>query len=407
MVRFDTAAKQYGGGTDRTAPLSQTIAKAEAVRRLIGITRVANVTGLDHIGIPVVTVCRPNSRSLAVFQGKGLTLAAAKASGLMESIEAFHAERIEAPLLLSSTRDLRLRRSVVDIEGLPRLVTSHYHESLEILWIEASDLQTAEPVWVPLELVHLNYRLPLPSGSGAFYISSNGLASGNHLLESMSHGICELVERDAMTMRGLSSDEDKAATRVDLRTIDDAESLQLLAQYNRADVSVAVWDTTSDIALPTFLCTIVDRAGSLRTLPPISGSGCHPRRSMALNRALTEAAQARLTFISGSRDDLHHRVYSEARERRAATIEQLATSAGVRSFRDSPSFESDDILADVQHEVAALHRVGLDRILFVDLTKPGINVPVVRVVIPGLEGTADFPGYLPGHRARRLLGSNG
>jgi ribosomal protein S12 methylthiotransferase accessory factor YcaO len=28
---------------------------------VMGITRVANVTGLDSVGIPVVMVCRPNS----------------------------------------------------------------------------------------------------------------------------------------------------------------------------------------------------------------------------------------------------------------------------------------------------------------------------------------------------------
>ena len=64
----------------------------------MGITRIANITGLDRLGIPVVMVCRPNSRSIAVSQGKGLTLDAAKASGLMESVETFHAESITRPL---------------------------------------------------------------------------------------------------------------------------------------------------------------------------------------------------------------------------------------------------------------------------------------------------------------------
>ena len=404
MLGFETAAKVHRAGTDRTLPLSQTIARAEGIRRAVGITRVANVTGLDHIGIPVVAVFRPNSRSVSVFQGKGLTLDAARASGLMEAIEAFHAERVEAPLLLASCRDLRTRHPVVDVEGLPRLLTSQYHENLELLWIEASDLRTGEPTWVPYELVHMNYRLPLPAGSGAFYISSNGLASGNHPLEAISHGICELVERDALTLRGLLSDDAKTATRLDLSTVDDPESLQLLALFERADVSVFVWDATSDIALPTFLCQIFDRAGSHRGLQAIQGSGCHPRRSIALNRALTEAAQTRLTAISGSRDDVLYRTYAQARERREIVVERLAASRGARSFRDVPSFESDDVGAYVERELELLRRVDLDRVLFVDLTKRGIDLPVVRVVIPGLEGMAEFSGYVPGRRARRLVG---
>ena len=58
----------------------------------LGITRVANVTGLDNLGVPVVMACRPMARTLSVFQGKGLTLVAARVSGEMEANESFHAE---------------------------------------------------------------------------------------------------------------------------------------------------------------------------------------------------------------------------------------------------------------------------------------------------------------------------
>ena len=88
----------------------------------MGITRIANVTGLDRIGIPVVMVCRPNSRSIAVSQGKGVTLDAAKASGLMESIEAWHAERIELPLKLAGSSDLSVNHRLIDIERLPDIL---------------------------------------------------------------------------------------------------------------------------------------------------------------------------------------------------------------------------------------------------------------------------------------------
>ncbi len=39
----------------------------------MGITRIANVTGLDNIGIPVVMVCRPNSQAFLYRKGKGWT----------------------------------------------------------------------------------------------------------------------------------------------------------------------------------------------------------------------------------------------------------------------------------------------------------------------------------------------
>jgi YcaO-like protein with predicted kinase domain len=79
--------KTYRSGTHRTVTPEETIARLQPLMHEFGITRVANLTGLDRAGIPVVMVCRPNSRSSAVFHGKGLDIAAAKASGIMEVIE--------------------------------------------------------------------------------------------------------------------------------------------------------------------------------------------------------------------------------------------------------------------------------------------------------------------------------
>jgi len=99
----------------------------------MGITRIANVTGLDHIGIPVVQVVRPNSRSLAVCQGKGLTLAAAKASAVMESIEGYHAERIGLPLKLASHEEMRAGHVLADVTELNRPRPSAFHPHLPLL----------------------------------------------------------------------------------------------------------------------------------------------------------------------------------------------------------------------------------------------------------------------------------
>src|SRR5258706_3900116 len=92
--------KTYRGETHRTVSPEDTITRLNPYLPLMGITRVANVTGLDRIGIPVVMACRPNSRSVAVSQGKGVNLWAAKASAVMETIEGYHAENIMLPLKL-------------------------------------------------------------------------------------------------------------------------------------------------------------------------------------------------------------------------------------------------------------------------------------------------------------------
>ena len=128
----------------------------------MGITRIADVTGLDRIGVPVVMVVRPNSRSVAVSQGKGLDIGAAKASGLMESVEGYHAELMTLPLKFCSYAELRDTHPLADVMPLlpPRRRACSTRSPL--LWIEGFDLLNDEPVWVPYELVHTT--TPSPSG---------------------------------------------------------------------------------------------------------------------------------------------------------------------------------------------------------------------------------------------------
>src|SRR5690348_14046408 len=104
--------KRYTSGTHRVCTPEETVARVLPLAAHMGITRVANVTGLDHVGIPVVAVARPNSRSVAVSQGKGLTLAAAKASGLMEAVELWHAEHITKPVKLATWEEMRREHRV-------------------------------------------------------------------------------------------------------------------------------------------------------------------------------------------------------------------------------------------------------------------------------------------------------
>ena len=80
-------AKLDLGGTVRARDALETLAWVQPLLPRFGITRVANITGLDRIGIPVWISVRPHGRSLSVAQGKGLTPELAQASAVMESIE--------------------------------------------------------------------------------------------------------------------------------------------------------------------------------------------------------------------------------------------------------------------------------------------------------------------------------
>ena len=397
--------KTYRYGTDRLVDPEETLERVRPAMHTMGITRLANITGLDTIGIPVVMACRPNSRSLSVTQGKGVTMNAAKTSALMEAVESYHADHITLPLKLGSFEDLQDVMPLIDIAKLPTDNGAPFVTDRPQLWIEGYCLLSEQPLWVPFDMVHCDFTYASRLGRSMFDITSNGLASGNHLLEAISHAICEIVERDATALWLQSSAKKRRATRIVLDTVNDAACCEVLARLAKAHLHVGVWEVTSDVELPAFFCTIADESGiSWQTLYASQGMGCHPRREIALLRALTEAVQSRLTAIAGSRDDIFRFDYERMRNPQVLdeSKKMITEEIPERSFDEAPTFDHSCFDEDVALELNHLRSLGVSQIVVIDLTKPEIGVPVVRVVIPGLEFYVKSTQYHPGPRARQF-----
>jgi ribosomal protein S12 methylthiotransferase accessory factor len=288
---------------------------------------------------------------------------------------------------------------VVEVATLPGATSSRYHADRPLLWAEATDLGGGA-CWLPFEVVHTSALLPAPTGSGCFSSTSNGLASGNHRLEALCHALCEVIERDAAAVWQARLASERAATRVNLADVGDDACREVLDRYRFADIEVRAWETTSDTGVPAYLCEILDTRSSSPGLVAFTGMGCHLAAPIALLRALTEAAQSRMTYITGSRDDLFRRDYRAVRQDALRGAEHAAGQPG-RTLADAPSappttsFEEDARILR-QRLVAA----GLGAVLVVDLTSERFGLPVLRVVVPGLEGPDDEPSYVPGQRAR-------
>ncbi len=389
-------------GAHRAVDPAGTVARMEPFFARCGITRVANVTGLDSIGIPVVMVMRPNSRSVAVSQGKGISLDAARASGIMEAVETWHAERIDATLRYARYRDLTDGNlPVADPGTLPRPQGSPFDENLPIMWIEAQDLITRQACWVPYEMVHTDYTWPPPPGHGCFACSSNGLASGNTWQEAIVHAICEVVERDATSLWYQAGPRSKAARRLDLHSVSDPDCRRLVETIAGAGLDIAVWDTTTEIGVPSFYGLLSggehDHVGE--------GAGCHPARAVALARTLTEAVQTRMTYISGARDDMMAEEFSAAGMAEKQHLVACLTSdaPAQRPFDQIEDLATASIDDDLACLFAGLRNADAGQVLCADLSRPEFPVSVVRVIIPGLEAPHDDAGYVPGPRARRCL----
>jgi YcaO-like protein with predicted kinase domain len=368
----------------------------------MGLTRLGNITGLDRIGIPVAIAVRPNSRSVSVSQGKGYDLPQAMTSALMEACEGFHAEEIGS-CRRAAYADFAQSETVVDLDALCPGIRS-FEPAAAISWIEGYDLLRREPCWVPAEIVHTDYT---GEPDGYFLAGSNGLASGNHLVEAINAALYEVVERDAVALWAAQPILRRARCALDLASVDDPDCGSLLAKYAAAGIDVRVWNVTTGVGIAAFLCEIRDQsAGDPRRPRRHHGSGCHADRAVALSRALTEAAQTRLTYIAGIRDDLSPAEYEEAPEAEigAALLDALAAEVAPVSFTDAPSFAANDLTEDLHWALARLKAVGIGRAVVADLTRPDFGIPVVRVTVPGLEWDPHHPNYQPGRRAREIAG---
>lgn len=396
--------KSYKRGTHRTTTPENTLARVASIAQQIGITRVGNVTGLDRIGIPVTVAVRPNSRSFSVSQGKGLLLSDALASATMEAIELFHGEDLRERAIVASYRQLSAASPTISPAslcgtGLP------LPEQTEIAWMEGCDLLGSEACWVPWEVVHTDYTLPTSHSGENLLSGTNGLASGNHLSEAISSAICELVERDAVALWHARDLRARSRCRLDFASVTDEDCRSLFEMYNKAGITPRLWNVTSDIGIPAFICDIPapteDPSVALRRF---RGAGCHPSRAVALARAMTEAAQTRLTYIAGIRDDLQD--YSELSKDKlgAALLDAMSEAAPAAAFEDIPDHDADDVLADVQWELECLRAAGVKTAIAVDLTRPEFGIPVVRMIVPGLEWDCTHPRYVPGRRARQASG---
>lgn len=321
---------------------------------------------------------RPASRNLSVSQGKGLTMAAAKVSAAMESVELWHAENLDhVPQMAASWRRVA-RENSFDISALPWRCAPNGLDEAEIPWVRASSLHENCPGWLPRGLVELDFTLHGRSRLPIFFASSSGLASGNTPAEAQLHGVCELIERHALfRVQGRSLDQ----RAICLESLENERSSALVRRFHEAGMKLAVFDISwSGIPVIAAIAAAPDLPGVWK------GSGCHPSPEVAFSRAVTEAAQARSTFISGARDDLPEPTGVVCA---AKSFDSFEEPAGVRQLSNLPDLSTPTLAGDL--EKIANRLANLDcPVFYIDLshrTGPWrfSGISVVKTWAPGLR----------------------
>ncbi|MFC5830945.1 YcaO-like family protein [Nonomuraea insulae] len=369
--RFPDGPKIRLPGTDRARDPAATLAMAGRAARKVGVTRVADITRLDTVGIPTFQAIRPASRTLAVSQGKGVTPELAKLSAVMESIELWHVEQALPAAVTAPPREVAGRLGY-DVHALVPAAPSLLHDGLPLDWLTGMSLEDGSPTLVPRDTVALTLERGTGWNPPLFFASSNGLAGGNTRVEATLHALYEVIERDAVTA-AVTGGRPSGGVRVDPGTSGSPIVDELCATMARARVRLEVRHLPSPTGLPCFLARI-----TCDDYPPsFFGFGCHLSSEIALTRAITESAQARLAYVSGARDDL--RADFNDGVPRQGRPEPPREAAG-----PVPVLRAHDTLAEDLEDAVKRAAVAFGHPpLVVDLTREEVGVPVVKVVAPG------------------------
>ena len=317
-------------------------------------------------------------RGQATAYGRGLSLAQARASYAMEIVERASAyvsvgpgqagiggEVLDRklPLLLIKARyaDLKAQGRAVLDPGLLPLEASC--PDAPLYWLTALAVDGAE-VLVPAQAVFLFCNLDEP---GLFLAGgSTGLASGNSLDEAKVAAITEILERDAEATTPFSR-----ARCFTLRSRD--QRIQsLLEDYAARGIRVQFQDLTTELGLPVYQCFVTALDGTVA-------------RATGANLNGARAALAALTETPWPYVWARPAPFGKASGPGLAALPE-------RVLEDLPDYSLPSAEANLRLLESVLAGHGKSP-LYVDLTRTDLNLPVVRVLIPGLELTAEWDSF--------------
>jgi bacteriocin biosynthesis cyclodehydratase domain-containing protein len=412
-IRLDQPPIRHRDGGFRSEHASATF---EALKRHISpisgvvshVTRVNTGNDAIHVYVAGQNHAIP-ARSLPVLErslrgqssGKGTTDAQARTSAVCEAIERYasmfqgYEDHVVASLeelgprgihpndcmLFSETQytERRIRdKSASHFAWIPRPLQNNER----LWWSPVTSLLDGATRYLPTAHVYFHSEeLADPVGTAVCMVDSNGNAAGRTMTEAILQGLLELVERDATALWWYPRCRLPGVALASYRSEFVDNCLEHHASLGR---DLWVLDATSDLRVPSFAA--ISRR---RTAPEqiIFGFGCHVDATVALHRALGELNQLLVGVDSfakarGPDGDATSRWLQHGS---LATDRHLEPDRTARESRrdDYPSWDGDTVGA-LHHCVHTIGQAGLD-VLAIDLTRPDIELTVVKVICPGLR----------------------
>lgn len=375
----------------RTVPLADTLATAKSMAAGLGIVRVTDTTWLDCMGIPVFASIRPDAapRSLCVNAGKGVHPEEARVGAYMEAIEFTLAEyrnRVIEMVISTPRQVIAQEHADFEFTDLCPILGRAVDPDGPLACVEAEDLTSGQRLMVPAELAFSPF--PENPAQRIFGTSTNGLASGNTVAEATLHGLCEVIERD---IRSFNYFRDRSQLVHLDHPVSDVDLLT--AKVEAAGLEWALRYTPNEFGLP-YLEGFILEASDDAPIAISQGAGLHLVKDIAAVRGLAEAAQSRLSYIHGGRDDLIERFEYFARF--DGEVERRATSQTRARITDTCETVTYSAIADMSGSATGMPQAldallqvlghnGIHQVLRVVLSSPDSPLAVVKVIVPKLE----------------------
>lgn len=363
----------------RAAPPESLLEDARRLAADAGVTRLADITRLDRIGLPVWQAVRPMSRALSVHQGKGATHGAAQIGALLEAAESHAAEVYAGEGPTCEWADLPGGERLANLNGLARDPAAPLGPHDIIRWCMAERFD-GSPCWVPFETVSLDFTLRSPS---RFERASAGVATGRSRDEALRVALHELIERDARgQFRELDMIE-RMECEIATDSIPFSWFRELMERIEAAGSSITLHALPALCGVPVIACSLHDDGKGPTPYRALLGHAAHPVPEQVLFQAMAEAVQGRLTYIAGARDDLLPSHYDQDR---SAMIFALAPPAapGIDLINFTNIVPGP---TDVGTLVSGLAKAGFDEACHLTLGDAH-GFTTVRAIVPGLATLA-------------------
>jgi len=332
-----------------------------------------------------------NARLAAIgfSTGKGRSEPQARASALGEAIERYCSQyegyethirasfaelgnvAISPHKLMGFSERQYMEREVWRQKGNTAYVPDPYDEARTIDWTPAWSLTQQRWRLIPSAFAYYSY--PREGGGDICHGCSNGVAAGNCLEEAVMQGFFELVERDATAMWWYHKLTKPA---VDWRSFDSPFAAAVDTAMDEMGMRLEVLDLTNDLGIPVFSANLFNCQENHRFKS--MGLGCHSDPRIALERAISELGQC---WGLADRDE-----YSLKFQDIPYSREQFLRADPNQPPKSPYDFnreQREDFLDDIEDAVQLLRTQELE-MLAMDLTRPDVGFPVVRVIVPGL-----------------------